>query len=129
MSTEKQLNNPLDGVKTKTMMTELVDFYGWDILYAALRLKCFHQNPTIHGCLTFLKKTEWARNKVESFYLYRFKSMPKAHADQFGIKPRERSFAHGIVPRDPMPLTIRIVEEMQAQSEDNYKAHRQSRSR
>ena len=128
MSIEEQLNNPLDGVSTKTMVTELVDFYDWDILYAALRLKCFHVNPTIPSCLTFLKKTEWARNKVESFYLHRFKRMPKAHADQFEVKPRELFFPQNIVPRDPMPLTIEIIEEMQAQAEENYKASRRSRS-
>ena len=128
MSAKEQLNNPLDGVNAKTMVTELVDFYGWDILYAALRLKCFHQSPTIPSCLTFLKKTEWARNKVEGFYLHYFKRMPKAHAEQFDVKPRELSFAPGIVPRDPMPLTIEIIEEMQAQAEENYKASCRSRS-
>ncbi len=129
MSIKNQLNNPLDGVSTKTMVTELVDFYGWEILYAALRLKCFHMNPTIPACLTFLKKTGWARNKVENFYLHRFKRMPKAHADQFGIQPRERSFPQGMVPRDPMPLTIELIQEMQAEAEENYKASRRSRSR
>ena len=128
MSAKEELNNPLDGVNAKTMVTELVDFYGWDILYAALRLKCFHQSPTIPSCLTFLKKTEWARNKVEAFYLHYFKRMPKGHADQFDVKPRELSFAPEIIPRDPMPLTIEIVEKMQAQAEENYKASRRSRS-
>ncbi|MFA6810554.1 MAG: VF530 family DNA-binding protein [Desulfoplanes sp.] len=129
MSSKKQHNNPLDGVNAKTMITELVNFYGWDILYAALRLKCFQMNPTIPDCLTFLQKTEWARNKVESFYLHRFKRMPKAHADQFDVKPRELSFSQGIVPGDPMPLTIETIKEMQAQAEENYKAARRSRSR
>ena len=129
MSAEKQRNNPLDGVNGKTMLTELVDFYGWDILYAALRIKCFQQNPTLPSCLKFLQKTEWARTKVENFYLHRFKQMPKARADQFDVKPRERSFAPNIVPRDPMPLTVEIIEEMQAQAEKNYKTSCRSRSR
>lgn len=59
--------------------------------------------------LSFLK-TEWARERVESFYLYRFKRMPKGSAAQFELKPRERGFADGIVPRKPEALTIELIE-------------------
>jgi uncharacterized protein (DUF2132 family) len=117
MSIEEQQNSPLHGLSAETMMTELVEFYGWEILYAAMGLKCFKIQPTIPSCLTFLKKTEWARHKVENFYLYRFKGMPKARDDQFDLKPRERGFANGIVPREPIPLTIEMIEQMKAQSE------------
>jgi uncharacterized protein (DUF2132 family) len=122
MSVSEQRNNPLHGLKAETMMAELVKFYGWDILYAAIGLKCFQTNPTIPSCLTFLKKTEWARLKVENFYLYRFKRMPKASAEQFELKPRERGFANGIVPKEPMPLTVEQIAEMKAQSEKDHKA-------
>jgi uncharacterized protein (DUF2132 family) len=125
MSIEEQQNSPLHGLSAETMMTELVDFYGWEILYAAMGLKCFKIKPTIPSCLTFLKKTEWARHKVENFYLYRYKGMPKARDVQFDLKPRERGFANGIVPREPIPLTVEMIEQMKAQSE---KA-RNSRSR
>jgi uncharacterized protein (DUF2132 family) len=117
MSIEEQQNSPLHALSAETMMTELVEFYGWEILYAAMGLKCFKVQPTVPSCLTFLKKTEWARHKVENFYLYRFKGMPKARDEQFDLKPRERGFANGIVPREPIPLTVEQIEQMKAQSE------------
>ncbi|GIU30458.1 hypothetical protein TUM4637_21130 [Shewanella hafniensis] len=119
---EEQQNNPLHGLKLETMITELVDFYGWKILYAALKLGCFNTNPTIEACIIFLKKTEWAREKVENFYLYRFKRMPKAVGEQFDLKPRERGFASGIVPRKPMELTLASIAEMQAKASAEYEA-------
>lgn len=119
---EEQQNNPLHGLKLESMITELVDFYGWKILYAALKLGCFNTNPTVEACITFLKKTEWAREKVENFYLYRFKRMPKAIGEQFELKPRERGFAAGLAPRKPMELTIESIAKMQAQASAEYEA-------
>ena len=74
---ELQQNNPLHGLKLETMLQELVDFYGWDILDTAMRFNCFHTNPSVVSSAKYLKKTEWAREKVENFYLYRFKRMGK----------------------------------------------------
>lgn len=118
MSIEEQQNSPLHGLSAEGMMTELVEFYGWEILYAAIGLKCFKMLPTIPSCLTFLSKTEWARHKVENFYLYRFKGMPKARDEQFDLKPRERGFANGIKPREPIPLTFEMIEQIKKQSEN-----------
>lgn len=119
---EEQKNNPLHGLKLKTMITELVDFYGWDVLDAALRLDCFYRNPSIESCYKFLKKTEWASEKVENFYLYKFKRMPKASAYQFELKPRERGFEEGVLPKEPQKLTVEQVEEMREQAAANYAA-------
>lgn len=126
---ELQQNNPLHGLKLETMVTELVDFYDWKILYAALRLECFNVNPSMEACLKFLKKTEWARERVESFYLYRFKRMPKGSAAQFELKPRERGFADGIVPRKPQELTIELIAEMRAKATADYEAMKKSNTR
>jgi uncharacterized protein (DUF2132 family) len=126
---ELQQNNPLHGLNLDTMVTELVDFYDWSILYAALRLECFNTNPNMAACLKFLKKTEWARERVESFYLYRFKRMPKGSAAQFELKPRERGFADGIVPRKPQALTIELIAEMRAKATADYEAMKQNNSR
>lgn len=126
MSVEEQRNNPLHGLKAETMINELVDYYGWEILYAAFRINCFKVNPSVSSCLTFLKKTEWARLKVENFYLYTFKRMPKAKGKEFHLKPRERGFPDGILPLDPMILTIEIIEEMQEEAEFNYQEKRRS---
>ncbi|MCL4164021.1 UNVERIFIED_CONTAM: hypothetical protein GTU68_032129, partial [Idotea baltica] len=51
------------------MLTELVEHYGFDVLFAYLNIKCFQVNPSIQSSVKFLKKTEWARQKVEVFYL------------------------------------------------------------
>lgn len=88
------------------MLTELVEFYGWEVLDAAIDLKCFRIEPTIPSCLTFLKKAEWARNRVEDFYLYRFKRMPQASDEELELKPRERGSPNGVLLQDPIPLTV-----------------------
>ncbi len=106
MSVEELKNSPLHGLSAETMLAELVEFYGWAVLDAAIDLKCFRIEPTIPSCLTFLKKAEWARNRVEDFYLYCFKGMPKPSEDEAELKPRERGFPNGAVPKKPMVLTV-----------------------
>jgi len=91
-------NNPLHGVSLKALLTEIVDYYGFSILFAYLNINCFANNPSIESSVKFLKKTDWAREKVEAFYLYQFKSLPRASAEQFELPPRDR-----IVPADQKP--------------------------
>ena len=110
MSVEELQNSPLHGLSAETMLTELVEFYGWDVLAAAIDLKCFRIKPTIPSCLTFLKKAEWARNRVENFYLYCFKGMPKPGKEEAELKPRERGFPNGTVPKKPLKLTVEKAE-------------------
>ncbi len=64
-----QLNNPLHGVTLKQMLEELHNNYGWEVLDEQLRMNCFRENPSINSSLKFLRKTDWARKKVEKFYL------------------------------------------------------------
>jgi len=120
LSIEENQNNPLHGLSAEAMVTELVEFYGWEILDAALGLNCFRMNPSIASAVKFLRKTEWARHKVENFYLYRFKRMPKARGVEFDLDPRDRGFASGVVPKEPMPLTVELIAEMKAEAEENY---------
>lgn len=68
MSTE-QPNNPLHGVKLAEILDYLVDFYGWKGLDERIKINCFHSNPSIKSSLKFLRKTQWARDKVEKLYL------------------------------------------------------------
>jgi uncharacterized protein (DUF2132 family) len=107
MSVEELKNSPLHGLSAETMLTELVEFYGWAILDAAIDLKCFRIQPTIPSALTFLKKAEWARNRVEDFYLYCFKGMPKAGETELELKPRERGFPNGVKPKKPKLLSVK----------------------
>ena len=68
MSTE-QPNNPLHGVKLVEILDYLVDFYGWEILGQRIDINCFNSNPSIKSSLKFLRRTQWARDKVEQLYL------------------------------------------------------------
>lgn len=67
-------NNPLHGITLQKILEQLVDFYGFDTLGELIKIKCFTDNPTIKSSLTFLRKTEWARAKVENLYI---KTLPK----------------------------------------------------
>jgi uncharacterized protein (DUF2132 family) len=68
MSTE-QPNNPLHGVKLAEILVYLVDYYGFEILGQKVNINCFNSNPTVKSSLKFLRKTLWAREKVEQLYL------------------------------------------------------------
>jgi len=66
---EQQNNNPLHGVKLVEIVEFLVDEYGWNELGYLIDINCFQSNPSIKSCLKFLRKTPWARTKVEKLYL------------------------------------------------------------
>jgi|TARA_A100001391_G_scaffold7852_2_gene5172 uncharacterized protein (DUF2132 family) len=65
----QQPNNPLHGIKLADILEFLVDYYGWEVLGEKIRINCFNSNPSIKSSLTFLRKTPWARDKVEQLYL------------------------------------------------------------
>lgn len=67
---ESQKNNPLHGLTLESILTQLVSYYGWEDLYDKIHINCFKSNPSIKSSLNFLRKTPWAREKVESLYLY-----------------------------------------------------------
>ena len=66
---QKMSNDPLHGITLKAILEKLVDFYGFDTLGELINIKCFKENPSIKSSLTFLRKTEWARKKVEELYV------------------------------------------------------------
>ena len=61
--------DPIHGITLKAILEKLVDYYGFDTLGELIKIKCFNENPTIKSSLTFLRKTEWARKKVEDLYV------------------------------------------------------------
>lgn len=65
----EQKNNPLHGLTLETIVTRLVEFYGWDELGELINIRCFQSDPSIKSSLKFLRKTPWARTKVEQLYL------------------------------------------------------------
>lgn len=66
---QEQANNPLHGKTLEMILNQLVDHYGWEELGNRIKINCFKNNPTLKSSLTFLRKTPWAREKVEKLYL------------------------------------------------------------
>ncbi len=66
---KSQPNNPLHGVKLSTIVEFLYKKYGWEELSEIININCFKSDPSINSTLKFLRKTRWARNKVEKLYL------------------------------------------------------------
>ena len=71
---QNQSKDPLHGITLQSILEKLVDHYGFDTLSELIPIKCFTSNPSIKSSLTFLRKTDWARKKVEDLYI---KSLPK----------------------------------------------------
>ncbi|WP_221801738.1 VF530 family DNA-binding protein [Oceanobacter mangrovi] len=116
-------NNPLHGVGLKAMLEELVSHYGFQILFAYLNINCFKTNPSIEASVKFLKKTDWAREKVEVFYLYRYKNLPNPSSDQFKLPPRDRVVPAHQQPGEPQQLSLEDAAEEQAKRDRKTAAH------
>ena len=61
--------DPLHGITLQKIMEQLVSFYGFDTMGELIKIKCFTENPSVKSSLTFLRKTDWARKKVEELYI------------------------------------------------------------
>ena len=101
---EEQKNNPLHGVKLEVLLTELVEFYGFEILAEQININCFKSNPSIKSSLKFLRKTPWARNKLEAFYLYKFKQLPRPSDAEHKLEPGERPISLDHKPGNPAKI-------------------------
>jgi len=66
---ETQQNNPLHGITLEQILTSLVDNYGWSELGKRIKIRCFINDPSLKSSLKFLRRTPWAREKVEALYL------------------------------------------------------------
>ena len=71
--TDTQPGNPLHGISLEKLLTELVGFYGWKQLGNIINIRCFNEDPSIASSLKFLRKTPWARKKVEDLYTTRLR--------------------------------------------------------
>ena len=65
-----QPNNPLHGITLEAIIQHLVAVYGWEELASRININCFKSNPSVKSSLAFLRKTLWARHKVEDLYIY-----------------------------------------------------------
>jgi len=72
LTNKKSSKEPLHGVTLKEVVTQLVDKHGWEALGNLIDIKCFNSDPSISSSLKFLRKTAWAREKVEQLYLKSF---------------------------------------------------------
>jgi uncharacterized protein (DUF2132 family) len=70
----KPSKDPLHGITLQKILEVLVDFYGFDTLGELIKIRCINDNPSIKSSLTFLRKTDWARKKVEELYI---RTLPK----------------------------------------------------
>lgn len=103
-----QANNPLHGIKLEDLLNDLVDHYGWEELGQRIDIRCFNHDPSIKSSLKFLRKTQWARDKVEYLYLKLHKlplpaprvdiisnkqttkaALPQANSDIWGTKKQD----------------------------------------
>lgn len=78
---ESQPNNPLHGVRLVDILEYLVDRYGWERLGEKIPIRCFTHDPSIPSSLKFLRKTEWARTKVEELYVKTIQQKQKKSGD------------------------------------------------
>jgi len=69
---QQQPNNPLHGLSLEKILTRLVEYFGWKGMHERVRVNCFQKDPSIKSSLKFLRKTQWARDKVEALYIETF---------------------------------------------------------
>ncbi len=74
---QSQPNNLLHGITLENIINELVSHYGWEYMGYTIKIKCFTDNPSIKSSLKFLRKTPWARTKVENMYLEMLKKQKR----------------------------------------------------
>lgn len=118
-------NNPLHGLSLKNMLIEIVDHYGFEILGAYLNINCFKNNPSIVSSVKFLKKTDWAREKVEALYLYEFKNLPRVSSEQFSLPPRDRIIPDDQTPSEPAELSFEDADQLREKREEKSAAYEQ----
>ena len=79
---QKQANNPLHGLTLENILTDLIEFVGWEKMAEKVTIKCFSENPNLKSSLAFLRKTPWARKKVEVLYLFNIKRIQKGKSEK-----------------------------------------------
>ncbi|WP_372882758.1 VF530 family DNA-binding protein [Psychromonas sp.] len=88
--TDKKTHNPLYGLKMDLLLTQISDFYGWELLSETLNIERFLYHTGMKSTVKFLRNNQWAKEKVENFYLYHYKNLPYPDDKQLSIAPRDR---------------------------------------
>lgn len=79
-----QTNNPLHGLTLEAILTDLVQYVGWEKMGEKIHINCFKSDPSIKSSLAFLRKTPWARKKVEVMYEFNLKKITRGKAEKLG---------------------------------------------
>ena len=80
---------PMHGVTLEKMINTLVDYYGWENLGKRIKIKCFNNDPSVKSSLKFIRKTSWAREKVEGLYRYTVRRINEKEAKRKNREQRE----------------------------------------
>ncbi len=84
-------SDPLHGVTLEAMVTALSEYYGWDGLGQRIAIRCFTSEPSVASSLKFLRKTPWAREKVESLYLFMLREVKRAAPTVHNFPPPKKA--------------------------------------
>lgn len=106
MSDYDPTTHPLHGLGLEALLTELVEQYDWPILAEQIPLNCFKSNPSIKSSVKFLHKTRWARERLEAFYLYKYKQCPLPSDEQHELAPRNRAVGNTFISDAPAELVL-----------------------
>jgi len=109
---DNKLNNPLYGLKMDQLLTEISEHYGWPLLSDALRIERFQFHTGMKSTVKFLRNYQWAKDKVENFYLYQFKNLPCPDDKQLAIPPRDRLIPVEQQCGSPVDITAEVIEEI-----------------
>ena len=91
---DKQPNNPLHGITLEQVVTRLEKRYGWEYLARNININCFKSNPSVKSSLKFLRRTPWARLKVEAFFIAAFADKAATGRSDSAAGPWAKSLAH-----------------------------------
>lgn len=138
-------NHPLNGIGLEALLGDLVRQYGWEVLAEQLPIDCFKSYPSFKSSMKFLQKTEWARERLEELYLYKFLQYPLPSPEQCEIEPRNRVPESARQSNEPFniqlgdaeffacpgkcPTTTKPSHPSRRQSQSSDQPHRQSRSK
>ena len=110
--TDKKSNNPFFGLKMDQLLTEISDHYGWALLSEALCIDRFQYHTGMKSTVKFLRNNEWAKDKVENFYLYQYKNFPCPDDKQLAIAPRDRFIGEQPQGSVPASITAEVIKEI-----------------
>ncbi|PKH03291.1 DUF2132 domain-containing protein [Psychromonas sp. MB-3u-54] len=103
--TDKKPNNPLYGLKLELLLTEISEHYGWELLSEGMCIDRFQYHTGMKSTAKFLRNNQWAREKVENFYLYQYKNFPYPDNKQLAIPPRDRQIPSDQQTDEPADIT------------------------